>query len=162
MREIPCNPKRVLELVCQQCHTAPLRNMAPFPLLTYADTQAVVSGKPIWGYMQKVLVGRMMPLPPVQIEPADRAVLLGWLEAGAPPRLASDVCSVAGAGDDAADGPPDAVGDAACDGPDDARGAEDGGGGIADGPFDGDVPVDGDATDAGAIPAAGDDVDADG
>jgi|CZKU01.1.fsa_nt_gi hypothetical protein len=89
--------------------------MAPFPLVTYADTQVLAGSKPIWSYMQSVLASGVMPLPPVQLDPADREALLGWLEAGAPPRLPSEVCSLADAGSAATDDEaavPDALGDA--------------------------------------------------
>lgn len=163
-RQIPCDPKRVLVAVCQQCHTTPARNMAPFPLLTYADTQVVISNKPIWGYMQSALMRGIMPLPPVQLSPADKATLLGWLAAGAPPSLPSDVCSLVDAG--ALDGVPDALGDAQVDGAaDDALSADEQGDDSqspnGDAAPSSDAPAN-DASDAGANPdGAGGDIDID-
>jgi hypothetical protein len=83
----------VLQRVCQQCHSAPPLNSAPFPLVTYDDTQVVNNGKPIWQYMLVVLQNGTMPLPPVKIDSTDRDTLIRWLNAGAPPRLAPGGCS---------------------------------------------------------------------
>jgi hypothetical protein len=60
--------------------------------VTYADTQVVASGKPLWTYMRTALQNGVMPLPPVQIDPVDRDILIRWVDAGAPPRQASDMC----------------------------------------------------------------------
>jgi hypothetical protein len=90
---VPCDPNRVLQTVCQQCHTDPPRNSAPFPLVSYHDTQVVLSGNPIWVHMRNAVENGIMPLPPVTIDPASRDTLLRWLDAGAPARTASDVCS---------------------------------------------------------------------
>jgi hypothetical protein len=90
---IPCDANRVLEAVCQQCHTDPPKNSAPFPLVTYQDTHVVLSGNPTWVHMRNAIENGIMPLPPVQIDPASRDALLRWLYAGAPARTASDLCS---------------------------------------------------------------------
>ena len=49
-----CQASAVLEQVCQRCHTDPLANGAPFPLVTYENTQApYYSGeKQIWEVTQ--------------------------------------------------------------------------------------------------------------
>ncbi len=90
--EVPCGARRVLENVCQQCHSSPTRNSAPFPLVTYDDTHAMASGEPLWHYMRIVVQSGVMPLPPVQLAAAERDTLLRWLNAGAPARTASDTC----------------------------------------------------------------------
>jgi hypothetical protein len=98
--EIPCDPKRVLETVCQTCHSAPPQNSAPFPLVTYDDTHvvnAITNGKPIWHYMLSAVQSGLMPLTPVQINAGDRDALLAWLNAGAPARTPTDMCSVVSA-----------------------------------------------------------------
>src|SRR5512140_3441577 len=77
-QELPCDVKHVLETVCQKCHASPPQNQAPFPLVTYADTHTDVSGRPLWNYMQSALESGRMPLPPVDLSAADRAVLLDW------------------------------------------------------------------------------------
>jgi hypothetical protein len=92
--DLPCDPQRILAAVCQKCHTNPQRNGAPFPLVTYDDTQAIWKGARITSYMLPALQKGIMPLPPVTIAPADRAMLIAWLTAGAPPRMASDMCSM--------------------------------------------------------------------
>jgi hypothetical protein len=104
--QIPCNPGRVLKAVCQKCHSSPPQNMAPFPLVTYADTHAIdgPSGKPIWSFMFDAVSKNVMPLPPVMISPGDRQVLLDWLSAGAPAAQASDSCTALELADAAVDG----------------------------------------------------------
>jgi hypothetical protein len=37
--DIPCDVFAVIHSICNQCHTSPPKNFAPFPILTYADTQ---------------------------------------------------------------------------------------------------------------------------
>ena len=59
--------------------------------------------------MRTALEAGVMPLPPVTIGQSDATALLRWLNAGAPPRTAADVCAAptvdpAEAGADAADG----------------------------------------------------------
>ena len=95
LREIPCDARRVLQVVCQGCHTAPPRNQAPFSLVTYADTQVLVGGKPVWTYMRVVVESGAMPLPPVKIDPADRDTLIRWLDAGAPTSFGPSACAPA-------------------------------------------------------------------
>lgn len=90
--DIPCGPDRVLKNVCQFCHTNPPQHDAPFPLVTYANTQAEMDGKPLYFWMEKYVSEEIMPLPPVDISDADRAVLLQWLRAGAPAREPGVVC----------------------------------------------------------------------
>jgi hypothetical protein len=112
--DIPCDPKRVLVAVCQQCHSNPPRNSAPFPLVTYADTQVISTGEPLWHYMRIVVENGVMPLPPVTISAADRDTLTAWLEAGAPARGPTDSCDdgdTGEAGTEAADPTGDEVSD---------------------------------------------------
>jgi hypothetical protein len=91
--ELPCDVDRVLVSVCQQCHASPPRNQAPFPLVTYTDTQMVVTGQPLWTYMLAALKAGRMPLPPALLSDDDRGVLVRWLEASAPARGPDDVCT---------------------------------------------------------------------
>jgi hypothetical protein len=114
--------------------------------VTYANTQSELDGKPIWYWMERFVTAEIMPLPPVEISDADRAVLLQWLRSGAPPRetgvtcdgdggvLVSDIGTPDGAADaqpvdtlepsdstnaeQASDGGQDEAGDAAPDEPD--------------------------------------------
>src|SRR5687767_162779 len=42
--DIPCAARYVLQTVCQQCHTQPPANGAPFPLQTRSDVLAEYGG----------------------------------------------------------------------------------------------------------------------
>jgi len=172
---IPCDPNRVLQDVCQHCHSAPPQNGAPFPLVTYEDTQVLANGVPLWKFMRAVVQSGAMPLPPVQISGAQRDLLLAWFDAGAPARSSSDMCSDLpasvggtdangelneGGGDEGDAGSPLEGGDQ--DAPD--SGALDSGtpdGGALDGgALEGDVAADSDAAECGdldACAAGGDD-----
>jgi hypothetical protein len=90
--EIPCAPRRVLETVCQQCHSSPPRNGAPFPLVTYNDVHQTLDNRPIAYWMEAAASAGEMPLPPVTIANHDRDTLLKWLRAGAPARGPQDSC----------------------------------------------------------------------
>lgn len=82
--EIPCAPRRVLVKVCQQCHTRPTVNGAPFPLQRRSDLFATYGEVEIRDLMVEEITARRMPLAPVTIETSDRETLLVWLENGAP------------------------------------------------------------------------------
>jgi hypothetical protein len=87
-----CKVRAVLEHKCQRCHSSPPRNGAPFPLLTYADTQRehpIGSGHPLFERMSHALRYRIMPPTALPLEPpvlpletAERDALLVWLEEG--------------------------------------------------------------------------------
>ena len=100
--EIPCAPRLVLQTICQQCHTRPTKNSAPFPLQRLSDVLALYDGQVIRDDMIAELEANRMPLPPVTIEPADKATLLSWLRSGAPSVEATS-CTDTDAGDDAGD-----------------------------------------------------------
>ena len=88
-----CAVDLVLSHKCRRCHQDPPKNGAPFSLLTYADTQLVDGrGKPRFVRMADAVSSGYMPAqfvaldPPVEALTAEeRATLLGWCEAGAPP-----------------------------------------------------------------------------
>ena len=82
----------MLQNVCQQCHGLPTRNSAPFSLVTYADTQVIQGGAPIWRSMRTVVETGAMPLSPVQMADTDRQALAQWLDDGALPAAADDSC----------------------------------------------------------------------
>ncbi len=92
---IPCAPNAVLVQVCQQCHSSPMRNGAPFPLVTYSNTQLVIDGEPLYVHMGRALDSDKMPLPPVEISSDDKTVLLEWLTSGAPARADGESCASA-------------------------------------------------------------------
>lgn len=82
--EIPCEPRSVLQTVCQQCHSLPPKNGAPFALVRRSDVIGVRSGVVVRELMIQQLEAHRMPLTPVTIDPEARTVLLDWLRAGAP------------------------------------------------------------------------------
>jgi hypothetical protein len=84
--EIPCEPRRVLQAVCQRCHTRPTAEGAPFALVARSDIL------PVREDMIEQLDAGRMPLEPVTISDEDRATLLDWLARGAP-RVAPQECS---------------------------------------------------------------------
>jgi hypothetical protein len=84
-KDIPCAPRHVLQTICQQCHTRPMRNGAPFPLQTRSDIVVHTYGGVVVRELmiEEVTAGRM-PLTPVTISDEYTATLLYWLAAGAP------------------------------------------------------------------------------
>jgi len=90
---IPCEPRLVLQSICQRCHRRPPLNGAPFPLVTYTNIVRVTPDGQIRQLMIQQLEARRMPLAPVTIPPAARETLLAWLRAGAPAALPSS-CAI--------------------------------------------------------------------
>lgn len=88
-----CAARRVLEAKCQRCHAAPPDHGAPFPLVRYDDTQTInASGEARFVALAAAVSNDFMPPtfitlePPVlPLEPAEKALLLRWCRAGAPP-----------------------------------------------------------------------------
>lgn len=76
--EIPCEPRLALQTICQQCHSLPTKNGAPFSLVRRSDV--LVERKEMIAQLE----AKRMPLTPVTIADEDRQVLLDWLKAGAP------------------------------------------------------------------------------
>ncbi len=83
---LPCDVEAALKAKCQRCHGEPTVNGAPFPLLTWADTQADYFDKPIHERMASVVDSNFMPAtflilnPPVEeLTPAEKTTLLDWL-----------------------------------------------------------------------------------
>jgi uncharacterized membrane protein len=89
---IPCAPRHVLQTVCQHCHLRPPANGAPFPLERRSDLDVVYGGVAIRELALEEVSARRMPLEPITIGEEDRAVLLDWLRAGAPP-VPAQTCS---------------------------------------------------------------------
>jgi hypothetical protein len=95
-----CQAEKVLHEVCQRCHQDPPLNGAPFPLVTYADTQVVpMDGIPRWQRMERAVESGFMPLRGLDLDPPveeltceQRSTLLGWLRQCAPPEGGTD-CS---------------------------------------------------------------------
>ena len=82
--QIPCEPRAVLKAICQQCHTRPLKNGAPFPLQRLSDVNSVHLGRLTRLDMIDDLNAGRMPLFPVTISATDKRTLLDWLNDGAP------------------------------------------------------------------------------
>lgn len=87
----PCAVDDVLEAKCRRCHTRPMRNGAPFPLLTWNDTRLFVrADAQVHLQLERVVKGGSMPPrilanPPVEPLTADEKwVLLEWVSRGAP------------------------------------------------------------------------------
>jgi mono/diheme cytochrome c family protein len=83
-RTIPCEPRRILQTVCQQCHTDPPKNGAPFKLIDRGDILATYKDVVVREDMIAQVESKRMPAVPVTMSDADRATLLEWLKAGAP------------------------------------------------------------------------------
>lgn len=116
---IPCEPRHVLQVVCQQCHSRPTKNDAPFSLVNLSDVLVTRSGSIVRDLMIAQLEAQRMPLAPVTIADDQRAVLLDWLHAGAPATTTTSCidrdAGDAEAGDDAGDADSDSSADAALD-----------------------------------------------
>ena len=83
-RTIPCEPRRVLQSVCWQCHVRPPVNQAPFSLIDRGDILARRGESTIREQMIDQVERQIMPAPPAMITDADKTILLDWLKAGAP------------------------------------------------------------------------------
>lgn len=96
----PCNVRAIIENKCQRCHQEPLRNGAPFPLLTWSDTRAEYGVQLVYQAMIRAIETDFMPFteleldPPVEpLTPSEKRTLLDWLEAGAEPAEAPPACN---------------------------------------------------------------------
>jgi uncharacterized membrane protein len=85
-----CEVSEVLQAKCERCHVDEGKNGAPFPLVSYADTQVTVASRPRWQTMEAVISAETMPPTNIPLDPpveeltsAERAVLLSWFEEGA-------------------------------------------------------------------------------
>ena len=78
----------LVRLRCQKCHNEPQVNGAPFPLLSYADTQVMLAdGTPIYERMAARVRSESNPMPP-RTEPPLSAreidIMVAWAALGAP------------------------------------------------------------------------------
>lgn len=88
-----CDVAPILEARCQRCHTDPPKNGAPFPLVSYDDTQV----EERYEHMGDAVDRDFMPPlwleldPPVEpLSCAEKATLLAWVDQGAPPPPSDD------------------------------------------------------------------------
>ncbi len=89
---LPCDVAEVLKNKCQRCHLDPTENGAPFPLVSYSDTQADFFGSVVSDRIKNAVETDFMPAtfimldPPVETLTADeKKVVLDWIAAGAQP-----------------------------------------------------------------------------
>jgi hypothetical protein len=91
--EIPCEIEPILDN-CRRCHTTPLAGGAPFPLDTYAETQALYFTTPTWRAIKNAAIeSDFMPLDPPALTGAEKQALDAWICACAPPREAGVTCN---------------------------------------------------------------------
>jgi hypothetical protein len=99
--DFPCDVFAVVHQHCNPCHQDPPQNGAPFPLLTYADTQQVYKpGKLVFQQMYDQIqpgAGPRMPLGG-SLTDAEFDTLANWLAACAPPTAAGTGCGCPGQG----------------------------------------------------------------
>lgn len=99
--EFPCDVFAIVHARCNPCHTDPMQNGAPFPLLTYADTQKpYVPGKLIFQQMYDQIGPDGDPRMPLggMLAEAEYDKLRGWLASCAPPAPAGMGCGCPGNG----------------------------------------------------------------
>ncbi len=99
--DFPCDVFAVVHQRCNPCHQMPPSNGAPFPLLTYEDTQQVyVPGKLVFQQMYDQIQPGAQPRMPLggQLTDAEMATLGGWLAMCAPPVPAGTGCGCPGTG----------------------------------------------------------------
>jgi hypothetical protein len=93
--DFPCDVFAVIHANCNPCHQSPPRHMAPFPLLTYADTQHLfLPGRLIFQQMYDQTRPTASPRMPLNgsLSAADDATLTNWLLQCAPPVPAGTGC----------------------------------------------------------------------
>jgi len=87
-----CAAFAVIQKKCERCHSNPPAHGAPFPLDSYAATQAPLGDEPRSDRMREVVMSGFMPLTSLKLDPpvealscGEKATLLAWLDNGAPP-----------------------------------------------------------------------------
>jgi len=101
--DFPCEVFAVVHQRCNPCHQDPPQNGAPFPLLTYEDTQqAYTPGKLRFQQMYDQIQPAAAPRMPLggSLTDAELATLAGWLAACAPPEPQGAGCACPGQGCD--------------------------------------------------------------
>lgn len=90
--DFPCEIETIIQDKCQRCHQDPPLKGAPFPLLTYENTQADYVKKHIYERMAKAIETNFMPLTPPKLDAAEKETMLAWLCACAPPAAPGEAC----------------------------------------------------------------------
>jgi len=86
----PCDVEAALKAKCRRCHTIPARHGAPFPLLTWEQTQDDYHGTPIVRHMARAVKSGFMPYrinanPPIEpLTDDEKQAIVSWAEAGGP------------------------------------------------------------------------------
>ncbi|HVJ21973.1 MAG TPA: hypothetical protein VM686_41495 [Polyangiaceae bacterium] len=86
----PCEVEAALKAKCRRCHTTPARHGAPFPLLSWEQTQADFRGTPVVGHIGRAVKSGFMPYrikANPEVEPltdAEKQAIVSWAESGAP------------------------------------------------------------------------------
>jgi hypothetical protein len=81
---LPCDVEAVLAAKCRRCHGSPTMQGAPFSLFTQADFLAPYAGSTVEARAVLALESDFMPLNGPPLSAADKAVMIGWLDAGVP------------------------------------------------------------------------------
>ncbi len=100
--DFPCDVFAVVHASCNPCHQMPPQNGAPFPLLTYADTQQPYTAS-VGLVFQQMFIStgpHGMPRMPLggTLDATDYATLHDWLGQCAPPVPAGTGCGCPGTG----------------------------------------------------------------
>ena len=101
--DFPCDVFAVVHQRCNPCHQSPPLNDAPFPLLTYADTQQVyLPGKLVFQQMYDQVQPDASPRMPLggELTDAEFTTLTGWLAMCARPLPTGTGCGCPGTGCD--------------------------------------------------------------
>jgi len=88
----PRDVEAAIQAKCQRCHQQPPQNGAPFPLLTWEDTQAPYGLQLVYQAMLPAIEKGFMPFTELRLDPPveplsvdEKTRLLDWLRDGAQP-----------------------------------------------------------------------------
>ena len=134
--QLPCDVSSIISSHCLLCHTNPPQFTAPMPLLTWANFHA--QGVRTQDQLVYQLVGvriqstgaPMPPAPNPKLSDTEKATLLSWINAGAPP-AASGGCDLAPPGGAGAGGTSGTAGSTGIGGTPTGGGGVSSGGGAA-------------------------------
>jgi len=98
---IPCDVDTILQNQCRGCHSAPPKNDAPMPLVTFDHLQAASvtdPSTPVYEAVAARIKDNTRPMPPApnaRLTAAEIEVIDGWVGSGA---MTGDVCMSADSG----------------------------------------------------------------
>jgi len=100
--DFPCPVFQVILDKCSACHQSPPKGGAPFPILTYEDTQKLLGQKTVLQRMAEVIQPNGVPHMPFgsapQLTQAEFTTLNDWLTQGATPEPEGMGCECPGQG----------------------------------------------------------------